>query len=421
MRHFSISLVVLGFLFWCGLQTATARSQCDDSGQPNAGKTLGREDLQAIIDEHEVWLRTAQLPPPRSEVLYYPPLKTFTDERDAAKLRDQLRNHGRANFACARISYGMEGFDLRYASFADATIEARFVSVNLEGASFYGATLKGASFVRSNLKAASFTSARFVHSVDFEKSDLTQAWFEFAKLSGATFTDSVLTDAEFARADLAGANFNSRLQNLPLSLRFADNLHLLSYTDHPDSLYALRESFRKVGRRNLEREVTFALESARTEEALNGGAVLEGVARYLAFEWPTAYDMEPTRALMIVALLVLGFAVPYGVALSQPADPKIWRVLPPDRLNGDGKQVFEALRPDGWERVKYALLFSVFSAFQLGWRDLNVGTWLSRLQGNEYAMRGKGWVRTLSGIQSLISLYLVAMWALTQFGRLFDG
>ena len=44
-----------------------------------------------------------------------------------------------------------------------------------------------------------------------------------------------------------------------------------------------------------------------------------------------------------------------------------------------------------------------------------------RLQRDEYALRGSGWVRTISGIQSLLSVYLLAMWALTQFGRLFEG
>jgi hypothetical protein len=33
----------------------------------------------------------------------------------------------------------------------------------------------------------------------------------------------------------------------------------------------------------------------------------------------------------------------------------------------------------------------------------------------------EAWVRTVSGIQSLLSMYLLAMWALTYFGRLFQG
>ena len=35
-------------------------------------------------------------------------------------------------------------------------------------------------------------------------------------------------------------------------------------------------------------------------------------------------------------------------------------------------------------------------------------------------LRAKGWVRVVSGVQSLISVYLIAMWVLTYFGRPFE-
>ncbi len=67
-----------------------------------------------------------------------------------------------------------------------------------------------------------------------------------------------------------------------------------------------------------------------------------------------------------------------------------------------------------------AFYFSVISAFHVGWRDLNVGTWIARMQPRDYALRAKGWVRVVSGVQSLISVYLIAMWVLTYFGRPFE-
>ena len=59
-------------------------------------------------------------------------------------------------------------------------------------------------------------------------------------------------------------------------------------------------------------------------------------------------------------------------------------------------------------------------AFHIGWRELNIGTWLSRLQPREYALRAQGLPRIISGVQSLISVYLIAIWALTYFGRPFQ-
>jgi hypothetical protein len=80
----------------------------------------------------------------------------------------------------------------------------------------------------------------------------------------------------------------------------------------------------------------------------------------------------------------------------------------------------ERLHPRDWlRRIGRALQFSILSAFHIGWRDLNVGTWLARLQTREYTLRATGRVRTFAGVQSLLSVYLLAMWVLTYFGRPF--
>jgi hypothetical protein len=63
-----------------------------------------------------------------------------------------------------------------------------------------------------------------------------------------------------------------------------------------------------------------------------------------------------------------------------------------------------------------AFYFSALSAFHFGWRDLNVGSWLQRVQPREYALRATGWVRVVSGVQSLLSVFLIALWVITYFG-----
>ena len=44
-----------------------------------------------------------------------------------------------------------------------------------------------------------------------------------------------------------------------------------------------------------------------------------------------------------------------------------------------------------------AFYFSLLSAFNIGWRELNVGTWITRIQKREYTLRATGWVRMISG------------------------
>src|SRR5262249_6806621 len=91
-------------------------------------------------------------------------------------------------------------------------------------------------------------------------------------------------------------------------------------------------------------------------------------------------------------------------------------------------KIQERLAGTVWQRMTFdwlcyplfGLYFSALSAFNLGWHELNVGAWISRLQPREYTLRATGWVKTISGIQSLVSVYLLALWALTYFGDPFE-
>jgi len=74
-----------------------------------------------------------------------------------------------------------------------------------------------------------------------------------------------------------------------------------------------------------------------------------------------------------------------------------------------------------WLRLaRIAIFFSILSAFQIGWRDLNVSNWISRIQSREYSLRAKGWVRIVAGSQSIVSAYLIVLWALAYFARPFE-
>ena len=46
-----------------------------------------------------------------------------------------------------------------------------------------------------------------------------------------------------------------------------------------------------------------------------------------------------------------------------------------------------------------------------------MGSWIGHMQTRKYALRATGWVRVVSGVQSLISVYLLALWTLVYFAR----
>ena len=209
-------------------------------------------------------------------------------------------------------------------------------------------------------------------------------------------------------------------------------------------LVFLRELLQDAGLRDLEREATFSIERGKTRYALDRWRerplrAVEGVFRLIFFEWPVAYGLAPWRPLQILLglMLLLSFAyLPWigRTARSERGRGAIYQIWPNERLIDDGAAVRLVTYDDMSERQRadrlkakslvgqygYALHFSLLSAFHLGWRELNVGTWLARLQRQEYTLRALGWPRVLSGLQSLVSVYLVAIWALTYFGRPFQ-
>src|SRR5262249_43192745 len=77
-----------------------------------------------------------------------------------------------------------------------------------------------------------------------------------------------------------------------------------------------------------------------------------------------------------------------------------------------------------WFRHKCSLLgismfFSLMSAFNIGFRDFNFGRWLRLLTPRQFDIKAEGWPRTVAGLQSLFSVYLIALWVLSYFGRPF--
>jgi hypothetical protein len=104
-----------------------------------------------------------------------------------------------------------------------------------------------------------------------------------------------------------------------------------------------------------------------------------------------------------------------------PKKDGIWQIWFADRVRqhlGSDEPIL--LRLGFFRALKFGLFFSILSAFSIGWREINVRTWIVRLQRQEYILRATGWVRTVSGVQSLMSVYLMTLWILTYFGRLFE-
>ena len=148
----------------------------------------------------------------------------------------------------------------------------------------------------------------------------------------------------------------------------------------------------------------------------------ESLFHLILFEWTCAYGMKPGRCFLILIVLIIIFTIPYTIALLTNEEDGIWMVWIPDRVRKNlGEKEPVRLEGLGSLTILWGLYFSLLSAFSIGWREINVGNWIARMQWREYTLRATGWVRFVSGLQSLTSVYLLALWVLTYFGRPFES
>jgi uncharacterized protein YjbI with pentapeptide repeats len=408
-----------------------AAKKCE--GPFKGGKRPTPEELARVLRAHAEWLR-------------------------AGAGEDDPR---RANLCGANLNEAnLRGVNLREADLTDANLTGRdlrgadFKAVYLNGALLSGADLTGANLVEARLERAALGGANLT-GANLNAAFLEHAYLNRALLVGARLFDADLRSANLGQANLAGADlrkadlrgadfagadlretiFEPSPGGLPLihTIALASNLSRMTFQATPLSLVELREEFKRRGLRRQEREIIFAIRHTERRKEWEGPwpEKIESGLHYVFFEATCLYGLSPGRPLAILAFLIPLFAVPYAVALhGRRGRSGIWAVRMLDRVHKRNMpdrsvRVTGRMRLLGshaaWLRnARIALYFSLLSAFNLGWRELNIGDWIARLQAREYTLRATGWVRAVSGLQSLISVYLVALWVLSYFGRPFE-
>jgi uncharacterized protein YjbI with pentapeptide repeats len=300
----------------------------------------------------------------------------------------------------------LDGAILRGAQLREAKLNgAHLDDADLSGARMNGVHLENATLLRARLIGAGLQDAH-LSKAELTEADLTCAILHKAEFKGAEVYRAVLTDAQFEPESLPNV----------WSMRELRDLQSLTWKDSPRGLILLRKMFKESGLPQQERDVTYALmrEDRQTKSAL------ENALRYVFFELTSAWGASPGRPLFILIALIPPFALIYFFSIAYPTSRAgVWQIWDKERTRPDIGQN-QQLSGLNCSAAASALYFSVLSAFFLGWRDLNVGNWLARLNPEEYSLRGTGWVRTMSGVQSLISVYLLALTVLSYFGRPFE-
>jgi hypothetical protein len=239
-----------------------------------------------------------------------------------------------------------------------------------------------------------------------------------ADLTGAHLTGADLTGANLIDADLANTYLDFDSDTLPKvspGIASAQNLQLVRFHDEPAALVKLRKNFKDLGLRTQENQLTYAIRRSElnrkkgTQGAPYAHTWSERVFNTVLFDWTCQYGMSPGRPLLIVAALAVILSIVYIFAQVNPGqNGGIWAVWDEHRIKQpegskerkEPQQLTDGF-PDGRLEISFyllALYFSLLSASRIGWHELNVGTWITRIQPREYSLRATGWVRVVSGI-----------------------
>lgn len=309
--------------------------------------------------------------------------------------------------------------------------------------------MSDAKLKRSDLEVAQLSHAFLNHA------DLTDVDLGYAELNGADLEDANLRGADLRGAELSGANFEPKSNPEAAPIATAIGLELLTYQKRPDALVQLRRQFVEAGFREQERKITYALKRREAEQSwwecktkdkaktilwtsdsnlANCGSF---VLNRVFFDWTCQYGMSPGRPLSLGALLWLLCSALYfllihtsgeaglyriyasGIQENSRTAQRVERILPRGKLQGRGVQrIFQSFRQE-WLALRASMFFSLMSAFNIGFRDINFGRWLRLQTRQEFDVKAVGWARVVAGWQSLLSVYFIALWVLTYFGRPF--
>lgn len=352
---------------------------------------------------------------------------------------------------------------------------AHFLNANLAGASLIGADFTHADFKSANLakidaNSANFANAKLVETdlshASLAYANLTNAILQSSNLTHTYFYESVMTGAQLHYANMTETIYFPKYGTSPdiIGLSVANHFTTITYY-HPSmggpALVELREAYKKAGMRQMERLMTYMLKSGERKNNWEHGGGWEktgSVMSYIFFELPSGYGLYPQRPLTLIIIIFFLFTFIYWLGLRTGGGHPFLEIRWPAKyvtkrialniMKGDTRRssnVSVQVDKDGWllrypdnkikryklqnlggrfyrefRLLRISLHLSLLNAFQIGWRDFNIGLWVTYLQTHQYFFYTRGWLRKVGGLQSILSFYMFALWFLTQFLRPFE-
>jgi uncharacterized protein YjbI with pentapeptide repeats len=362
-----------------------------------------------------------------------------------------------------------------YTDFTQATLEqANFQGAILTCAYFGGETiddltgadLRGADFVGSTLTHADFTYANLT-GASLKDATLTGADFGHADLEHVIYEPKAGTDAAHigtARhlASLTYADDPEPITSLRNSLRDAGFSSAEREANEAIHRHKPTPPRQLPAKKLLDPEHRDPFRVAWNELVYMGqilGYRLDQLlywTQQVLFDWPCGWGADPARPLAIILVLALIFTPIYWIGMhlnlqksglflvttgeripTRDARQRVLRIsvdtagyfvsdAEPHRMRATRayrlarRQARGRLLKHEFRALRTGLLFSLMSVLNIGFDGFNGGLWIRMLQRREYDIRARGWMRTVSGVQSLLGVGLLALAVISYFGHPFE-
>jgi uncharacterized protein YjbI with pentapeptide repeats len=347
-----------------------------------------------------------------------------------------------------------------------ANLKGAFISeTSMPGSFLQGADLSYTSVMKSDLSRSHMKGVSLDHAMVI-RSSLSSALLDNANLRYAGLLEADLAGATLNGADLEGAVFEPSTQPELRGIANAYHLERATFITSPDALTVLRKGFVDGGYNDQRQRVTYALKHQENElrwtrarssrcgdpscrpEQLLGRTCENGACRgkrlnylYFFLNWAffdltVRYGMEPEKALVLLMELWFVFALIYFAFIRFSTKPGLFLVIRRAQRTSEsyGRRRWRprVLRvTPGWRsRLRWvarewhvfrvAMFFSLLTTFHSGFNELDPGKWIRLITKRDYNLEPERWMRTVAGVQTVLCLFLFAMWVLTQFGHPFE-
>jgi hypothetical protein len=295
-----------------------------------------------------------------------------------------------------------------------------------------------------------------------------------AFLNGAYLEGTDLGGAHLNGSNVTGAVYEPVEQPLLGEIAHATGLEKMTYRANPTALTELRKQFREHGFTAQEAMITYALETTKAD-ALLGTTVQERIAlrttyigswekmklrlrliaagctenpancaayllKTVALNWTCRYGLSPGRPLAIVVGVWLIFSAVYVLFLRCEGKSGVYLVVPRRKGKGEIKRRIRCevhgKESSGvtlkgllcWPNrilllVRVGMLFSMINIMNIDvelLRKFNPWSLVKLVMPRDFDLQGKGWVKTMAGIQTILSLFLIGLWTLLMMHSPFE-